>query len=136
MDEMNRRVLLSTIGVVGAAAMVSRARAGPLNPPAGAIASTGRTVDEIYNRIPAVGGFDGRIPIPGGTTPITLSQPGSYVLTGNLTTPGTAILIAAANVTLDLNGFRVTCTSTGTAAVAVSTSASYPVIRSGSISGG
>ncbi|MFN7993371.1 MAG: right-handed parallel beta-helix repeat-containing protein [Bryobacteraceae bacterium] len=49
--------------------------------------------------------------------PVTISQPGSYRLTGNLTVPDentTAILITANSVTLDLDGFTVsgpvTCT--------------------------
>ncbi len=49
---------------------------------------------------------------PGDTPgfPVTLSQPGSYKLSGNLTVPqGTdAFFITADNVTLDLNGFVVT----------------------------
>ncbi|MFT7775820.1 hypothetical protein [Roseateles sp.] len=48
---------------------------------------------------------------PGDTAgfPITLSQPGSYKLTGNLNVPADVfgILITAENVTLDLNGFTV-----------------------------
>lgn len=52
---------------------------------------------------------------PGDTPgfPVTLSQPGSYRLTGNLATGSkgvTAILIAADDVTLDLNGFTIACT--------------------------
>ena len=50
--------------------------------------------------------------------PVTLSQPGSYKLSGNLTVPDantTAIQITADHVTLDLNGFAiigpVVCTS-------------------------
>jgi hypothetical protein len=42
--------------------------------------------------------------------PITISQPGSYRLTGNLTIPDTlttGIEITADNVTLDLNGFSI-----------------------------
>jgi hypothetical protein len=41
--------------------------------------------------------------------PVTLSRPGSYRLSGNLTAPqgGTGILIAANDVTLDLNGFTL-----------------------------
>lgn len=48
--------------------------------------------------------------------PITLSQPGSYKLTGHLTVPaGSAgIVISADNVTLDLNGFTVSGPSTCT----------------------
>ena len=51
--------------------------------------------------------------------PVTISQPGSYRLSGNLTVPNqntTAILIAADNITIDLNGFSiigpVVCTGT------------------------
>src|ERR1700704_150875 len=42
--------------------------------------------------------------------PVTISQPGSYRLSGNLTVPDintTAIEITAENVTLDLNGFSI-----------------------------
>src|SRR5882762_4507455 len=50
--------------------------------------------------------------------PVTISQPGSYRLSGNLTVPDintTAIQITADFVTLDLNGFSIVgqnvCTS-------------------------
>lgn len=42
--------------------------------------------------------------------PVTITQPGSYVLAGNLTIPDSttaAIVIASDHVTLDLNGFAV-----------------------------
>jgi hypothetical protein len=57
---------------------------------------------------------------PGDTPgfPVTISQPGSYRLTGNLTVPDantTAIQITADGVTIDMNGFSiigpVVCTS-------------------------
>ncbi len=44
-----------------------------------------------------------------GGFPYTISAPGSYRLSGNLTVPNaatTAVVIAADNVTLDLNGLR------------------------------
>jgi hypothetical protein len=46
-----------------------------------------------------------------GGFPYTITQPGSYQLSGNLTVPSGAngIAIAASNVTLDLNGFNITC---------------------------
>jgi hypothetical protein len=49
---------------------------------------------------------------PGDTPgfPVTISQPGSYRLDSNLTVPDvntTAIVIAADNVTIDLNGFAI-----------------------------
>ena len=60
--------------------------------------------------------------------PITLSQPGNYRLTGNLTVPDlntTAIQITADSVTLDLNGFSiigpVTCATEPTACSGVGT---------------
>jgi hypothetical protein len=42
--------------------------------------------------------------------PVTISVPGSYRLSGNLTVPDantTAIMVAADNVTIDLNGFSI-----------------------------
>lgn len=52
--------------------------------------------------------------------PVTISQPGSYRLTGNLTVPNentTAIQVTAEDVTIDLNGFAIigptSCTLTG-----------------------
>ena len=49
---------------------------------------------------------------PGDTPgfPVTISEPGSYILTGNLTVPDedtTAIQITVENVTLNLNGFAI-----------------------------
>ncbi len=44
-----------------------------------------------------------------GGFPYTISQPGSYKLSGNLTAPANTrgIVISASNVTLDLNGFTL-----------------------------
>lgn len=69
----------------------------------------------------------GVTPGDGSGFPVTIDQPGSYVLTGNLQVDedATAIQITADNVTLDLNGFSIlgptsctgsppTCTATGT----------------------
>src|SRR5437667_6658468 len=60
---------------------------------------------------------EGRIPIygpPGQTLPITISAPGSYVLTRDISAgTSTAIIIAASNVTLDLNGHTIAGTSSG-----------------------
>lgn len=54
---------------------------------------------------------------PGDTPgfPVTITQPGSYKLASNLTSPinVSTIVIASDNVDLDLNGFTVTCTVTG-----------------------
>ncbi len=95
------------------AVLASRAAAGPLTPPAGAVTGTGRTLTEIYDRIPAGSTAVGLTAIPGGTSGVTISQPGSYILTGNLSGSGTAVITIAANdVSLDLNGYTVTSSST------------------------
>jgi hypothetical protein len=49
-----------------------------------------------------------------GGFPYTISQPGSYKLSGNLSVPANidGILITASNVTLDLNGFSIVCAQT------------------------
>ena len=46
-----------------------------------------------------------------GGFPYTISQPGSYRLSGNLAAPldAAAVVINASNVTLDLNGFTIGC---------------------------
>src|SRR5579859_1332837 len=54
-----------------------------------------------------------------GGFPYVISQPGSYKLSGNLEAPAgsNGIVIAASNVTLDLNGFTIfaasVCLGTG-----------------------
>ncbi|MFT3685179.1 MAG: hypothetical protein QM783_09685 [Phycisphaerales bacterium] len=112
MEDLDRRLLLGAAGIAGVAAFAGRSSAGPLNPPAGAVGSTGRTLDEVYNKIAPPGGADGRTPIPGGSSPYTITQGGSYVLTGSITLPsgGNAIIInvpAGADVAIDLNGFSI-----------------------------
>lgn len=135
--EMQRRVLLGAMGLVGVAALGRMASAGPINPPVGPVGSTGRTLDEVYNKIPGVNGSgDGRIPIPGGTTGVNISQPGSYVLTGNITNSGTCISISAADVTLDLNGFTLTCTTASAGTPLFINSTGRVTVRNGTVVGG
>jgi hypothetical protein len=79
---------------------------GSLTPP-GAPAPTMKTLAQIEPRTPIA------------SVPFTISSPGSYYLTTNLTVSGgNAITIAANGVTLDLNGFTIASTAasaTGTA---------------------
>ncbi len=131
MNDLERRTLLSAAGIGAIAAM---SKAGPLNPPAGSVTGTGRTLDEVYNRIGTATG-NARTGIGPSTTTVNITQPGSYVLLGNVAvTTGNGISIAASGVSLDLNGFSVTSTSiagTGIAAGSVERLA----IRNGSVSG-
>ena len=82
--------------------------AGPLNPPAGAVAGTYKTLTEVEPRI-AVNATN--TPGDGGASPslFRISQPGSYYLTGNITVGSGVhgIEIDTSNVTLDLMGFRI-----------------------------
>jgi parallel beta-helix repeat protein len=67
--------------------------------------------------------------VAGGVTPgdapglpVTISRPGSYRLTGNLATSSrniSAIVVAADDVTVDLNGFTIACTLSTTGIIPV-----------------
>ncbi|MDX2145907.1 MAG: right-handed parallel beta-helix repeat-containing protein [Planctomycetota bacterium] len=77
--------------------------AGPLNPPAGPVTGTYKTLAEVEPRI-AINAIN----TPGDADSLfKITQPGSYYLTGNIT--GVAakhgIEIVCSGVTLDLNGF-------------------------------
>jgi hypothetical protein len=106
MKSVKRRAVWAGVLVCGSGLALSlSATAGPLDPPAGPVASTYKTLSEV----------EPRIPIGVGTTPgnalsvFRITQRGSYYLTGNVT--GVAgkhgIEIASSGVTLDLNGFEV-----------------------------
>jgi len=72
---------------------------GSLTPP-GAPAPTMKTLQQVEPRVPI------------SSAPFTISQPGSYYLTTNLTVSGgNAITIATNGVTLDLNGFTIASTA-------------------------
>lgn len=80
--------------------------AGPLNPPAGSVQSTYKTLVEVEPRI-AINAVN----TPGDADSVfRISQPGSYYLTDNIL--GVAgkrcIEVAANDVTIDLNGMTIT----------------------------
>lgn len=138
MSELERRAVLGAAGLAGIAVLASRAAAGPLNPPAGSVSSTGRTLDEIYNRIPAASTAIGLTAIPGGTSGATITQPGSYILTGNLFGSGAAVItISASDVSLNLNGYTVTSSSTAASSrvIFISGVRSRVTIRNGRVVG-
>lgn len=74
--------------------------------PTGAPATTMRTLDQLDARTPL--GTAGHVT----TSTITIDQPGSYVLVGDITvSAGDGIAILSRNVTLDLNGFTILSTA-------------------------
>ena len=80
--------------------------AGPLDPPAGPVAPTHKTLTEVEPRTPI-----GPQTTPGDADSVyRIAQPGSYYLVGNLAgQDGKAgIEIATSGVSIDLNGFDVT----------------------------
>jgi len=102
---MNRTAFVCTsiaaLALLGAAAMVTIA--GPLDPPAGPVTSTYKTLTEVEPRI-AINATN----TPGDADSLfKITQPGSYYLTGNITgvVGKRGIEIAASGVTLDLMGF-------------------------------
>jgi hypothetical protein len=87
---------------------------GSLTPP-GAPAPTMKTLDQLDAKL------EKRTPI--SSLPFTISASGSYYLTASLTAPamgGNGIIIAADNVTLDLNGFTIIGVAGSGSGVAVS----------------
>jgi hypothetical protein len=77
---------------------------GPLTPP-GAPGLTMKTLAQVEPRTPI------------GSAPVTLSRPGSYYLTTNLSD---TVTITADNVTLDLMGFTITGPAAGGNAITLS----------------
>jgi parallel beta-helix repeat protein len=101
----------SGAAVLALLATLLTVHAGPLDPPAGPVSGTGKTLSEVEPRV-AVGAAN----TPGDADSLyRITQPGSYYLTGNV--QGVAgkvgIAIAASGVTLDLNGFALIGPGTG-----------------------
>lgn len=89
-------VLLVTAAVI---------HAGPLDPPAGPVASTGKTILEVEPRT-----IINATNTPGDANSVfRITQPGSYYLTANVLGEANkrGIEITASHVTIDLNGFTV-----------------------------
>lgn len=104
---MNRH--LARFAPVAAAAIIVAAGtliAGPLNPPAGPVGSTMKTISDVEPRI-AINATN----TPGDADSVyRITQPGSYYLTGNLNgvSGKHGIEIAADDVSIDLKGYVLT----------------------------
>ena len=107
---------------------------GSLTPP-GAPTPTMKTLDQIASTGIAINATN--TPGDGGNLYI-ISAPGSYYLTGNVTgvSGKRGILITAINVTVDLNGFRLTgVPGSGTGISDGGVNLSNAVVRNGSVYG-
>ncbi|MFT3685166.1 MAG: right-handed parallel beta-helix repeat-containing protein [Phycisphaerales bacterium] len=137
-DSSDRRMLIGSVaGVAGIAALAAMSKAGPLNPPAGAVASTGKTLTGVEPRIDLNASVGSSGVTTNGTWEFIISQPGSYYLSASIATAKSgAILINAADVTLDLNGFRVTrASSSGGTGISIGAGCDGAAVFNGSISG-
>ncbi|MEK6644893.1 MAG: right-handed parallel beta-helix repeat-containing protein [Planctomycetota bacterium] len=106
------KTIVSVVILTCAAAVFS----GPLNPPTGPVQTTGRT--QINQQFIAA-------------LPYVITQPGSYVLTGNLVMAGVGngIEITTDNVTIDLAGFSITGVSGNPFSAIFATSPGFGVFR-------
>ncbi len=97
---------------------------GVLTPP-GAPAPTMKTLDQIEARTPI------------SSLPYTITNPGSYYLTTNVTgVSGTAgITVSSGNVTIDLNGFALFGVAGSYSGVAVQGTYTNITVRNGTVSG-
>ncbi len=103
------------------------------------LAGTAWAVDGVVdiNQVRAAAG--GVSPGDAAGFPVTISQAGSYRLTGNLTVPDantTAISVTADNVTVDLNGFSILGpTGAGTGRGVSGVGFSHTTVRNGTVQG-
>lgn len=124
--------LLSPVAAAAIIVATGTLLAGPLNPPAGPITSTYKTLSEVEPRIEI-----NATNTPGDADSLyRISQPGSYYLTGNVT--GVAlkhgIQITAHGVTLDLNGFELRGIAGSLDGVNVATSDGHNItVKNGSL---
>jgi parallel beta-helix repeat protein len=75
---------------------------------------------------------EGHIPI---NAPVTIGAPGRYVVTQNITAPGTIITVGSSDVDIDLNGFTLTSTGGGIPVIS-SSGFSNLTVRDGTLHGG
>lgn len=123
---MPRRSSLPALLLAGLLPAAAPAQ-GPLTPP-GAPGPGMKSLTEIDAKL------ERRIPL--SAAPATISTPGSYYLTGSFTVPsGTALIITADDVTLDLNGFTIgsSAASPGGFAILLNGALSNVTIRNGCI---
>jgi hypothetical protein len=123
---MKTKILISTAIVSSFFILPSAFAQGSLTPP-GAPAPTMKSLDQVEPHTPV------------SSAPFTITNPGCYYLTTNLSvSTGNAITIATNGVTLDLNGFSIFSTAAGATGTAILLNGSLRniTIANGFIQGG
>lgn len=101
-ENLDMHASLPRLALVLAALTLPAFAQGPLVPAAGPAPSM-KSLAQVEPRTPIS---------PTAGFPLTLNQPGSYYLTGNINVSGgNVIVIAADDITLDLNGFAISSTA-------------------------
>ena len=71
-----------------------------------------------------------------GVLPYLITQPGSYRLSANMTVANsTAIQVTASNVTLDLNGFTISCSACSGSTIGIVVNGTGVTVRNGRVTG-
>ncbi len=123
MNTQTRQYRCFAVAALACAVVPASLLAGPINPPAGPVTSTYKTLTEVEPRIPISG-------------PINITASGSYYLTRNIAGAAGQDVITISNnfVTLDLNGFTISGGLTGII-ILPATTAGNIVIKNGTIRG-
>ncbi|NUQ67479.1 MAG: right-handed parallel beta-helix repeat-containing protein [Phycisphaerales bacterium] len=131
MNASNRTVCSRLIMLAALAGTCVSALAGPLNPPGGPITSTYKTINEVEPRLPIDSNY-----APGDADAVfKISSSGSYYATGSVTIFGARayLEIAASNVTVDLNGFRISGSAGTIDGIFIAPGVTNVRIRNGSV---
>ena len=126
---------IASLSLLAVAGLIARSvSAGPLDPPAGTVNSTYKTLTEVEPRI-AINAAN----TPGDADSLfRISQPGSYYLTANVTgVPGkSGIEIATSNgVTIDLMGFSMVGVAGSLDGITTSGVQGLITVRNGAVGG-
>lgn len=127
---MNRFRMITAAAL---ATLAGLAVAGPIDPPAGPVGSTGKTLTQVEPRVI----IDGTTTIGDADSQFRITSGGSYYLGGSLTvTAGRGFLeIAASNVTIDLSGFRVSGVAGSLDGIVLGPGVTNVTIKNGTIVG-